>query len=510
MSDYNLYEIDQMDGHSFEYFCADVLNRNGFSNVTVTKGSGDYGIDILAERNGQSFAIQCKRYNGRIGNKAVQEALSGCVYYGYDIPVVLTNSYFTEQAKETARRTNVELWDRETLMSFISTAYPSNAAFKYSSRQASKSNPKTSSSNPGCGKTILGLIIVVIFFSVISSLFKSCFGSKTEEPENTSSISSVQNTTASVDESTNQSNTTFDTPEASTKPVEETPFISRTVEENNVVYEISGDNATVLGLADSGTTLTHIEVLGEIEGTPVTSIADEAFNWCENLEEINLPGSITSIGKWAFRECTSLKHITIPNGVTAIESTTFSDCRSLTYIDLPEGLTSIGYDAFWNCGFSEIELPTSLESIDSSAFYVSWKGHFTNDDSTYINEKNYIEEKGINSVFLRAKDDEGTVANVLNDINKADCSDFIFLTLEYTDHNGHGSGFSLQNPKYVNGFFSADKQGFEFINAIKSRATYDTEDWLILITSDHGGINKKHGGDSFEERMTFIVSNKDI
>ena len=368
MSDYNLYEIDQMDGHSFEYFCADVLNRNGFSNVTVTKGSGDYGIDILAERNGQSFAIQCKRYNGRIGNKAVQEALSGCVYYGYDIPVVLTNSYFTEQAKETARRTNVELWDRETLMSFISTAYPSNAAFKYSSRQASKSNPKTSSSNPGCGKTILGLIIVVIFFSVISSLFKSCFGSKTEEPENTSSISSVQNTTASVDESTNQSNTTFDTPEASTKPVEETPFISRTVEENNVVYEISGDNATVLGLADSGTTLTHIEVLGEIEGTPVTSIADEAFNWCENLEEINLPGSITSIGKWAFRECTSLKHITIPNGVTAIESTTFSDCRSLTYIDLPEGLTSIGYDAFWNCGFSEIELPTSLESIDSSAF----------------------------------------------------------------------------------------------------------------------------------------------
>ena len=149
-------------------------------------------------------------------------------------------------------------------------------------------------------------------------------------------------------------------------------------------------------------------------------------------------------------------------------------------------------------------------TIDSSAFYVSWRGHFSKDNSTYINEKDYIEEKGINSVFLCAGNDEGTVENVLNDINNADCSDFIFLTLEYTDHSGHGSGFSLQNPHYVEGFFSADEQGYEFINAIKSRATYDTEDWLILITTDHGGKGKHHGKDSFEERMTFIISNKEI
>ena len=164
----------------------------------------------------------------------------------------------------------------------------------------------------------------------------------------------------------------------------------------------------------------------------------------------------------------------------------------------------------------EIEPKTLLISlvedgtIDSSAFYVSWAGHFTKDGATYINEKNYIEQNNINSVYLRAENDDGTIANVLSDINKADCSDFIFLTLEFTDHNGHGTGFSIDNPRYEKGFYSADEAGYNFIEAIKSRPTYDTEDWLILITTDHGGIGRNHGGPSIQERTTFIVSNKEI
>lgn len=148
--------------------------------------------------------------------------------------------------------------------------------------------------------------------------------------------------------------------------------------------------------------------------------------------------------------------------------------------------------------------------IDSSAFYVSWPGHFTRRNSTYINEKNYIEQNNINAKFLRAKSDAGTASNVLADLGSEECSDFIFLTLEYTDHNGHATGFSLQNPKYVNGFRNADAAGADFIEAIESRPAYQNEDWLILITTDHGGIGKDHGGASFEERITFIVSNKDI
>lgn len=164
----------------------------------------------------------------------------------------------------------------------------------------------------------------------------------------------------------------------------------------------------------------------------------------------------------------------------------------------------------------EVEPKTLLISlieegkIDSSAFYVSWPGHFSKNSATYINELNYIEQNKLNSVFLKADDDDGTKANVLADINKAECSDFIFLTLEYTDHNGHTTGFSIQNPKYVDGFYSADETGAQIIQAIKSRPSFDKEDWLILITTDHGGIKRNHGGPSVQERITFIVSNKEI
>ena len=36
--------FDEMEGHDFEYFCAELLQKHGFLDVQVTKGSGDYGI----------------------------------------------------------------------------------------------------------------------------------------------------------------------------------------------------------------------------------------------------------------------------------------------------------------------------------------------------------------------------------------------------------------------------------------------------------------------------------
>lgn len=46
----HLPNYDNMEGHQFEHFCANVIKENGFINVQVTPGSGDHGIDILAEK----------------------------------------------------------------------------------------------------------------------------------------------------------------------------------------------------------------------------------------------------------------------------------------------------------------------------------------------------------------------------------------------------------------------------------------------------------------------------
>ena len=104
--------LDEMEGHDFEYFCAQLLERRGFLEVEVTKGSGDYGIDILAEKDGVTYAIQCKCYSAPVGVKAVQEAYAGRDYYDRMVGAVLTNQYFTTPAVEVAKRLKILLWDR--------------------------------------------------------------------------------------------------------------------------------------------------------------------------------------------------------------------------------------------------------------------------------------------------------------------------------------------------------------------------------------------------------------
>lgn len=106
---------DSLNGHDFEYFCADLLRKNGFSNVEVTRGSGDHGIDILAEKDDITYAIQCKCYSSNIGNAAVQQAHTGKSLYHKNVAVVMTNQYFTQQAKEEATQLGVKLWDRDKI-----------------------------------------------------------------------------------------------------------------------------------------------------------------------------------------------------------------------------------------------------------------------------------------------------------------------------------------------------------------------------------------------------------
>lgn len=111
--------IDEMEGHDFEYFCAELLKKRGFEEVEVTKGSGDYGIDILAEKDGVTYAIQCKCYAAPVGVKAVQEAYAGRDYYDRMVGAVLTNQYFTSPAVEAAKKLKILLWDRGYLDSMI-------------------------------------------------------------------------------------------------------------------------------------------------------------------------------------------------------------------------------------------------------------------------------------------------------------------------------------------------------------------------------------------------------
>lgn len=111
--------MDEMEGAEFEKYCARLLEKRGFIDVNITKASGDFGVDILAEKEGVTYAIQCKRYADPVGVKAIQEAFAGREYYDRMVGAVLTNQYFTAPAVEAAKKLKILLWDRGYLESMM-------------------------------------------------------------------------------------------------------------------------------------------------------------------------------------------------------------------------------------------------------------------------------------------------------------------------------------------------------------------------------------------------------
>jgi predicted AAA+ superfamily ATPase len=107
---YTMSQLDNMEGHRFEFACADILKMNGFYDVKVTQGSGDYGVDIIARKGMRKYAIQCKCYSHKLDNKPIQEVIGGLAYYGCNKGVVMTNQYFTEPAKQLAKVNGTEMF----------------------------------------------------------------------------------------------------------------------------------------------------------------------------------------------------------------------------------------------------------------------------------------------------------------------------------------------------------------------------------------------------------------
>jgi hypothetical protein len=93
---------DSMSGLEYEQFCAQILQRWGW-DARVTQASGDQGVDVLAEKDGLSVVLQCKKYSSPVGNKAVQEVYAGMGLHHAEAAAVVTNSSFTRAAREAAQ-----------------------------------------------------------------------------------------------------------------------------------------------------------------------------------------------------------------------------------------------------------------------------------------------------------------------------------------------------------------------------------------------------------------------
>lgn len=112
--DTSLEYIDSLTGIEFEQYWAQVLFILGYES-NCTKAAADYGIDVLATKDDILYGFQCKLYSQNVGNDAIQEALSGKLYYNCHVAIVVTNNYFTHNAIKQAEKSNIVLWDRDKL-----------------------------------------------------------------------------------------------------------------------------------------------------------------------------------------------------------------------------------------------------------------------------------------------------------------------------------------------------------------------------------------------------------
>ncbi|WP_423419651.1 restriction endonuclease [Fictibacillus nanhaiensis] len=114
----DIHDIDLMNGIEFENYLADFFESKGYS-VTLTPRSGDYGVDLILRKGRKKTAVQAKCYGGNIGVDAVQQVISGSIHWRTTNAMVITNRYFTPNAKKLAKSGMVELIDRDGLSKLI-------------------------------------------------------------------------------------------------------------------------------------------------------------------------------------------------------------------------------------------------------------------------------------------------------------------------------------------------------------------------------------------------------
>ena len=158
-----------------------------------------------------------------------------------------------------------------------------------------------------------------------------------------------------------------------------------------LTYQLEADRAIVTQCDKSAE---EVVIPEKIAGKPVTEIAEDAFQFCENLTSVEIPDTVQTIGKNAFWSCHKLQHVTLPKNLTAVGDNCFRSCGLLEELEIPATLQEIGLDAFcdtaWlknqqaenplvqvnhilidgtTCSGTAVEVPDGVMEIGNFAFY---------------------------------------------------------------------------------------------------------------------------------------------
>lgn len=105
---------------------------------------------------------------------------------------------------------------------------------------------------------------------------------------------------------------------------------------------------------------------------------------------------------------------------------------------------------------------------------------------------------------LNRDDDDDVESEALRLLEFED-PDFLFVHFDNADHMGHTFGFSPWMPTYRWALEGLDRRLARLCAALRSRPDFDAENWLVVVTSDHGGHGRHHGDDVETDRRIFLL-----
>lgn len=154
---------------------------------------------------------------------------------------------------------------------------------------------------------------------------------------------------------------------------------------SDFVYREESGEITITGYKGSAVT---VNIPSEIEGKPVVSIGEYAFDGYEKPDEnnttgkhykpnninsivsVHIPSSVKTIEKGAFTNCYSMTELSFAEGVETICEGAFACCDALKGTALPDSLLKLDSYAFFECfSLQNISFGGNLQSVGEYAFY---------------------------------------------------------------------------------------------------------------------------------------------
>ena len=113
--------------------------------------------------------------------------------------------------------------------------------------------------------------------------------------------------------------------------------------------------------------------ISSVDLSTVEEIGSSAFYNCQGIETVSVNKNVTAIYDKTFAKCLSLREVTFLDAdqslLKSIGYSAFSSCTALENVLLPESVTDISAYSFSNTAIETFNIPSSLTSFSSSAFY---------------------------------------------------------------------------------------------------------------------------------------------